>query len=366
MEAVAFDRVWERGRTSAAARVRRWQSKSWHIGQAAIAAGVAWFIANDLLGHETPFFAPLAAVVCLGTSYGQRLRRVGEVAVGVAVGVLIGDLFVMTVGSGWWQLMLIVALAMSTALLLDGGQLFVMQASIQSIVVATLIADPGQALTRWTDALIGGGVALVAATAVPAAPLRRPRQQAAVVIRKIASLVRAAAEVMENRELEPALDLLADARNTDRLIAEMRAAADEGLAVVASSPFRVRHRDDVRRMADVVEPLDKALRTTRVLVRRTALAVHHRRPVPPSYPRFCYALAEACELIADEMAENRSPAGARAALLELAEAIALLERTRALSVEVMLAQLRSLVADLLELTGMEPMAASAAIPPPQG
>ena len=51
-----------------------------------------------------------------------------------------------------------------------------MQAAVQSIVIASLVPDPGQAVTRWTDALIGGAVALVGATVVPAAPLRRPRE----------------------------------------------------------------------------------------------------------------------------------------------------------------------------------------------
>ena len=46
--------------------------EGWQIGQCAIAAGVAWFIAHDVVGHTTPFFAPIAAVLCLGTSYGQR------------------------------------------------------------------------------------------------------------------------------------------------------------------------------------------------------------------------------------------------------------------------------------------------------
>ena len=63
-------------------------AKRWQIAQCAVAAGVAWLIAADLLGHPTPFFAPVAAVVSLGTSYGQRLRRVAEVTVGVAIGVL--------------------------------------------------------------------------------------------------------------------------------------------------------------------------------------------------------------------------------------------------------------------------------------
>ena len=114
------------------------------MAQCAIAAGVAWFVAAEIFDHPTPFFAPIAAVVSLGTSYGQRLRRVVEVTLGVAIGVLVADLLVVQLGSGWWQLMLIVALAMTTAFLLDGGQLFVTQAAVQSIVVASLVPDPGQ------------------------------------------------------------------------------------------------------------------------------------------------------------------------------------------------------------------------------
>ena len=92
----------------------------------------------------------MAAVVSLGTSYGQRLRRVAEVTVGVAIGVFTADVFTHYLGSGAWQLTLIVALAMSTALLLDAGAIFVTQAAVQSIVVSVLLPDPGAAFTRWT------------------------------------------------------------------------------------------------------------------------------------------------------------------------------------------------------------------------
>ena len=200
-----LDRAWSRGRTSLATRVHRLRTKSWQIGQCALAAGVAWFVAAEVLGHTTPFFAPIAAVVSLGTSYGQRLRRVAEVTLGVAIGVLVADLLVSAIGTGWWQLTLIVALAMTAAFLLDGGQLFVTQAAVQSIVVATLLPDPDQGFIRFTDALVGGGVALIAATVVPAAPLRRPRENAATVLRKVSDLLRAAADIMVDGEVEPAL-----------------------------------------------------------------------------------------------------------------------------------------------------------------
>ena len=364
MEPGPLDRMWDRSRTSVRARVRRLQAKSWQIAQCALAAGVAWLIAADVLGHPTPFFAPVAAVVALGTSYGQRLRRVVEVTVGVAVGVFLADLLVAWLGSGWWQIGLIVALAMVAAFLLDGGQLFVTQAAVQSIVVASLVPDPGAAFTRWTDAVVGGAVALVAATAVPAAPLRRPREQAAVVMRKIAALLRAAGEVMDDGEADRALDLLADARSTDYLIRELKDAADEGLSVVESSPFRVRHKGALRSMVDLVDPLDRALRSTRVLVRHTAVAAYRRRPVPSSYSLLALDLADAADQVADELAANRMAAAARDALLVVGEATGRVERTDLLTAEAILAQLRAVVADLLMVTGLDQMESTEALPPP--
>lgn len=364
MEAGPLDRMWSRSRVSVRSRVDRWQSKRWQIVQCALAAGVAWFIAADLLGHQTPFFAPVAAVVSLGTSYGQRLRRVVEVTLGVAIGVFLADLLVSQMGSGWWQLTLVVGLAMSAAFLLDGGQLFVTQAAVQSIVVTTLLPDPGAALTRWTDAVIGGAVALVAATVVPAAPLRRPRERAAVVMRKVAALLRAAGEVMVSGEAERGLELLADARSTDHLIRELQDAADEGMSVVASSPFRVSHRDSLRRMIEMVDPLDRALRSTRVLVRQTAVAAYYRRPVPESYSRLAFDLADAVDVVTQELAANRMAEAARPLLLAVGEASGRVERADEMTAEVVLVQLRSVVVDLLLLTGLDQRESTEALPPP--
>lgn len=361
-----LDRLVFRSRTSLAARLERLRSKGWQIGQAAVAAGVAWLVATQGLGHQTPFFAPIAAVVSLGTTYGQRLRRVAEVTVGVALGVLIGDLVVSWIGSGWWQLTVIVALAMSTAILLDGGQVFISQAAVQSIVISTLVPAADAAFDRFLDALVGGAVALLAASVVPAAPLRRPREQAARVMRKLAALLRAAATVMIDNRVDPALALLADARDTDSLIRELQAAADEGLAVVSSSPFRLRHKPGVRRMADLVEPLDRAVRSTRVLVRRTAVAAHQQHPVPRSYALLAGDLATAADLVADELAADRPAEVARPALLMVGHATGQVERTEDLSSEVVLAQLRSVVVDLLLVTGLDPLEATDALPPPSG
>jgi len=344
-------------------RLTRLRSKAFLIVQCAIAAGVAWWVAADLLGHSTPFFAPVTAVVSLGTSYGQRLRRVAEVTLGVAIGVFVADLLVLWLGTGAWQLALIVALAMSTALLLDAGALFVTQAAVQSIVIASLALDPDEAVIRWTDALIGGGVALVAATVVPAAPLRRPQLEAARVVRKIASLLRGAAAGMVGGDVDQTMALLADARATDSLIRELQDASAEGLAVVASSPFRGRHRGQLRKMAELTEPLDYALRNTRLLVRRVAVAAYRRQPVPHAYSLLCQDLADATDQVATELGSGRTAETARERLLVLGVATSEVERTDELSAEVVLAQMRSIIADLLRITGMGMLESTDAIPP---
>ncbi|MDP9436442.1 MAG: FUSC family protein, partial [Actinomycetota bacterium] len=138
-----------------AARVRV-RDSTWSVGQCALAAGVAWYAATTLLGHPRPFLACVAAVVCLGVRAGQRLRRVGELAVGVTVGVAVGDLLVGQIGTGVWQISLVVGVALLLAVALDGGPLIVAQAGLQAVFVLALPREPGGDLARWEDALVGG------------------------------------------------------------------------------------------------------------------------------------------------------------------------------------------------------------------
>jgi uncharacterized membrane protein YgaE (UPF0421/DUF939 family) len=367
-----FDRLRVRSRVSLGERVDRLRSKSWQIGQCAVAAGVAWYLARDVVGHPKPFFAPIVAVVCLGTSYGQRLRRVVDVTLGVAVGVFLADLLLHVIGTGPWQVTVFVVLAMSLTMLLNAGTLFVTQAAVQGIVVVTFAAPPGYGFTRWLDALIGGGVALVAAAVAPAGPLRRPREQASVVVRRIGELLREGARSAADGDVERSLQVLADARSTDRLIRELQAAADEGLSVIASSPFRRRHTGNVRQIADVVEPLDRAMRNTRVLVRRAALAAYHHQPLPEPYVLLCRDLADAVDVLADDLAAGGGgdpdvpvESRAREALVRVGTGTAEVERVAELSADVVLAQIRSIVVDLLQITGMDVLEATDALPPPR-
>ena len=356
------DRAWERGRLSAAARLRRLRSKAYMIGQCAIAAGVAWVVATTLLGHATPFFAAVAAVLCLGTSYGQRLRRVAEVSLGCSVGIGIADLFARVAGRGEWQIVVVVAIAMSAAVLLDAAVLFISQAAVQAIVVTTLLPLDG-GLSRVEDALVGGAVALVAATLVPGAPLRRPREEAAKVTRQLARLLRAARQSALEIDVEQASDTLDEARETEQLLNDLRAAASEGLEVVRSSPFRRGSKEHVASIAEVVAPLDRALRDTRVLIRRIVVSARLGETMPPDYLLLLDEIAQATDDIAERMSQNHSPEGTQSRLMDIVGATADSSEPLTLSAAVVLGQIRSLLVDLLQLAGLTQHEAVSAVPP---
>jgi uncharacterized membrane protein YgaE (UPF0421/DUF939 family) len=112
-------------------------------------------------------------------------------------------MLVLLLGSGWWQIGVIVVIAMTTAILLDGGQLIVTQAAVQSIIVTALASQTGtgQPIDRWVDALIGGGFALLAAPSCPALPCDVHASRRRVVVRKVSELLRAAADVMVEGEV---------------------------------------------------------------------------------------------------------------------------------------------------------------------
>ncbi|HEX2810719.1 MAG TPA: FUSC family protein, partial [Kineosporiaceae bacterium] len=173
-------RIRLRGRlTSGVGRVRvSW----WSIGQSALGGALAWELAVRLLGHQAPFFASVAAIVCLSISVLNRLRRVGELALGVSIGVVLGDLLVREIGRGGWQLGLVVLIAMTIGVLFDGGAVIVNQAALQAVFVTVLPPPAGGYVTRWEDALLGGAVALMVAFALPADPRPALRRECDSVI----------------------------------------------------------------------------------------------------------------------------------------------------------------------------------------
>ena len=70
-------------------------------------------------------------------------------------------------------------------------------------------------------------------------------------------------------------------------------------------------------MAELVEPLDFALRNTRVLVRRVAVAGYRHEPIPASYAALLRELADCSDAVAEELAAGRLPSAVRDRLVAL-------------------------------------------------
>lgn len=355
-------RVARRSRTEARVRSARVLARLAFIVQCGVGAALAWWLARDVFDHPLPFFAPVTAIITLGMSYGQRVRRAVEVMIGVAIGVLIGDVFAHVFGSGVVQLLVVVIVAMAIASLFGAGLLITIQAGVQAAIITTLVAAPGQAFTRWLDAVIGGMVALVISALAPATGLHRPRQQAALVVEEVAEILTETARVVRTGDTELAARVLQRARGSESMLAELSSLASEGVAVVRMSPFRRRHLPGAQAVADLLEPLDRTVRNLRVLVRRAAVGTRRGEVVPASYVALLEDLARSCEDIARQLHERHAPVAARAGLSRIGRRSAAIDPASGLSGEVIRAQVRSMVVDLLVLTGLSLEEAGESVP----
>jgi uncharacterized membrane protein YgaE (UPF0421/DUF939 family) len=337
------------------------------IAQCALAAAIAWLVAADLLGHERPFFAPIAVVLCVGAGLGQRIRRVAELVVGVSVGIGVGDLLVSQIGTGAWQIALVVALAMTVAVLLDSGALITLQAGSSAVLVATLIPPGGTGgLDRMVDALVGGLVGLVAIALFPGNPASLTRPQGRRLLDELAAALTGAARAVQERDPHPAEEALERARGTQQAVNDYMTALATAREIIVLSPVRRRRR---RRALDryltAAVPADHALRNARVLLRRTALALHSSEPVPENLAVMLDRLADCAAALGRDLGDDREIARTRAELERTAAMLGDVPRT-GFSAQVVAAQARSIAVDLLQATGRDYDQASATLPPVDG
>ncbi|OYN98914.1 uncharacterized membrane protein YgaE (UPF0421/DUF939 family) [Propionibacteriaceae bacterium ES.041] len=352
----AFDlseRSVRRGRDSQRRRVERWRNRLFLICQCAITAGVAWWASMKLLGDPLPVFAPVAAVVTLGSSYGQRLSRGVEIAVGVAVGVFFGDVFVYLFGTGVWQIIVVTILAMSVATWLGARNLMITQAGVQAIIVMTLLPNPGAGFGRWLTALIGCALALLVTTVAPAGPLTRPRILAAGVLSEAADTLNAIREALTDGDPEAGDRVLDRARRSEGALERLNDAVEEGMAVVRYSPFRRRNLPHMQDLSQIVDPLDRMARNLRVLARRSAVALYRSETIPQAYLSLMGSLAEDIKWCSGELYARRLPTGIRQRMEALGERSSHLMLSESLSAVVLLAQMRSIMVDLVQLSGMD-------------
>jgi uncharacterized membrane protein YgaE (UPF0421/DUF939 family) len=341
----------------------------WGIAQSAVGGALAWELAVRLLHHPAPFFASVAAIVCLSTSYVNRLRRVLEMGIGVAIGVGLGDLLVRVIGHGAVQLGFTVLIAMTAALLLDGGALIVNQAALQAVFVVALPPPQGGYVGRWEDALLGGTVALVVAFAAPADPRPVLRRASAEVLTETAAALREAADAARAGDVEAAYEALELARSTDGPLQNWRGALQAAQDITNLSPLRRSGKREAAAHEQAIGAVDRMIRNVRVGLRRMVALVEAQdgRGLPDDDPlvvgldRLAGALFTIPGALRDPDGEGARRT--RAALERVAEVLdPHAADGRGLSATVVVAQLRSAVIDLFGVVGVEFHDAQARLP----
>lgn len=337
------------------------------VVQCSLAAGIAWWIASQVFDHERPFFAPIAAVISLGLSLGERWRRALEVAIGVTVGVAVGDLIVSVIGSGTWQISVVVAIAMLCAIVVDKGPLVPIQAASSAVLVATLLPPGGvDGFHRVIDALIGGLVAIVVVALIPTHPVLRARRDAANVLTTMSDVLAEVADGLRRMNVDQLRDALDRARGTQSGIDALRSDISGGQEISRISPIHWASRSRLDRITAVADPIDNAVRNVRVLTRRAASSTERGQKVKPEIVELIAQLGHAFDVLNDMMLADPGHMPDQAEAARVLRSIA--RRTKpelvegsALSETVILAQIRSTLVDLLMACGLSRVSAMATL-----
>ncbi|MDT5259063.1 MAG: hypothetical protein QOD10_4143, partial [Mycobacterium sp.] len=196
------------GYVAALAAFKRLRGRAFNLMQTAIASGLAWYVAHDVLGHPQPFFAPIASAVCLSISNVLRAQRAVQMMIGVTSGIGVGTAVHGLMGPGAVPIGVATLIALSLAVLIGQGfigqgMMFANQTVVSSILVLALYRG-GVGWERIYDALIGGCLAIVFAVLLfPADPLKVLRRARIGVLRVLQVVLARTAEIAAGRRVPP-------------------------------------------------------------------------------------------------------------------------------------------------------------------
>ncbi len=331
---------------------RRWRT----LLRLGLATSAAFAFSTHVLDHQQAFFAPVAAVIVLLAGAGLRGRLLFEVILGVAFGVLVGELLVLLIGRGPWQLALVVVLTTTTSLLAGLRGVALTQATNSAVLLAAVLPVAGAgnpALTRFTDALVGGFCALATILLLPRNAVRDIDHEVRPLLIRLEHVLEGIAAAMRDDSPERAEMALASARGLQGQVNAALTTAGNVAEIASLSPWRWGQRAAVERYAAVLDDIDNAIRDARVLARRTATMLRLGEPAGDQLARAVEVLARGVHLYQGDLAAHEGAQASREELLEAVRlAVTALEGRLTLNSAAVASQIRSLAADVLLASGM--------------
>lgn len=354
--AEAMDELRTRGKATWRDRLHRVRTVAGLAIQAGVAAALSYLVSHYLLRNPQPVFAPISAVGTLAASVGQRLRRTVELIVGVAIGVALGDGLIYFLGTGAWQLGVVVTLAIVLSIFAGASVSVVIQAAATAVLIVTLSpTTQNLEVPRFIDAFIGGGIALgVTSILLPLNPLRVINRAARPALDLLADQLDACAEALRRRDRDAAQQALFRLRDNKGELAALSEAIEGAKETVTISPVRWHRRGELTHYAEAADPIDRAMRNSGTLIRRSVTLIEDEEPVPGPMPDAIAHLAESVRLLRHEFAAGQEPQRARErSLRAISEASRGYAEGVGFSGSVVIAQIRTAASDLMVASGID-------------
>lgn len=351
-----------RGRFSPRPGLERLRESWLPVAQIVVAATGAYLIGVHVFGHATPMIAITVAISSLGLARDARPKRVVETVIGMLTGILVAEALRLVFDTGWWQLAVTLAATLLVARFLSPSPGFAIAAAIQS-TIAMLLPLTGIPFSRLLDGVIGGTLAVLVTALLPRNPqahaLRDARAYFAgfdAAAARMVSALRRGDRLRAERGLEKA-------RALEAVGATWRESLETGRSVARVSPFLRGRRAELDRQALILDQMDLATRSLRVVGRRVVYLTDDRQALPVAADLLA-DIAAAASLVGATLDDPSRCPEARDAVLAIARNLdpAELLPGAPLGQQALLSALRPMVVDLLIATGMAPADARAAIP----
>lgn len=345
-----------RPRTRVIRAVGRVRGHAPHLLLAGAAAGLAYLLGALAFGPEHAIFAPIAAVVAIGLSSGQRVVRAVEISLGVVLGLVAADLLTRVIGVGSWQLAIAVVLAMAGAVALRASTLMANQAAVAAVFVMVLVPlQDTPPLVRLGDALIGGGVAVLLSSVLSPDPHRVVLRRAHETLTDLAEAYRLLARALERTSL----DLTEEAQDRAHRLEGAGDDLDDALKAarervdLARPRVRSAHRRRLRAVEQLAPRVGMMGTSVRSATRAVATVVRHGGEADPALVTAVEELAGATLELARWTSGEAGRDGVRGAALRAAVTASrvLHQPGTSAAAQALAWQVRAAVVDLLRVLG---------------
>jgi hypothetical protein len=310
-----------------------------------------------LFGHSQPFFGSIAAVLSLGVLVGHRGRRAIEIVLGVALGLVVADAFVLAIGTGTVQLGIVVAAAMAAVVILGGDNLLVNQAAISAILVAILQppTSTGFSPDRFLDALMGCAVALLINYLFPINPMSRAVTAGDQIFDELVTALEQTARALPSDDPELADHALQKGREISDRMSDFKEILEAGHETARFAPPRWGNLKHIELYTDAVELVDLVVLDVRGVARAAISVLRDSRSAGLELLSAAILdLARAVEALSTYLKEYGQPTDARHFARKAAEdACALLKEHNNLATSTLIGQVRFTAIDLLRASGMD-------------